>query len=96
MKQFETGKTYRMRSICDHECVWEFKVKARTAQMITLADEKGKELKCRICKQVSEWNKAETVYPLGRYSMAPSLTARHRQTGPGKPDLVAAARQRRK
>lgn len=75
MMKFETGKTYRMRSICDHECVWEFKVTARTAQMITLADEKGKEFKCRICKQVSEWNKAETVYPLGRYSMAPSLTA---------------------
>ena len=75
MKEFETGKTYSMRSICDHECVWEFKVKARTAQMITLVDAKGKEIKCRICKQVSEWHKAETVYPLGRYSMAPSLTA---------------------
>lgn len=75
MTKFETGRNYSMRSICDHECVWSFTVKARTAQMITLVDEKGKEIKCRICKQVSEWNKAETVYPLGRYSMAPSLTA---------------------
>lgn len=75
MTKFETGRSYSMRSACDHECVWRYTVKARTAQMITLADEKGREIKCRICKQVSEWNKAETVYPLGRYSMAPSLTA---------------------
>lgn len=75
MKKFEIGKTYSMRSICDHNCVWTYTVKARTAQMITLVDEKGRETKCRICKQVSEWSKAETVYPLGRYSMAPILAA---------------------
>ena len=75
MKQFETGKTYTMRSICDHECVWEFKVKARTAQMITLVDEKGKELKCRIIKALSEMDNREVVRPLGSYSMAPILRA---------------------
>lgn len=75
MKKFENGRTYTMRSICDHECVWAFTVKARTAATVTLIDEKGKETKCRIIKQVSEWNKAETVFPLGRYSMAPVLRA---------------------
>lgn len=75
MKQFEIGKTYTMRSICDHECVWAYKVISRTAATITICDEHGKKLTRRICKQVSEWNKAETVYPLGQYSMAPSLTA---------------------
>ena len=75
MKKFETGKAYSMRSICDHECIWTYTVKARTASTITLIDEKGNEKKCRIIKQISEWNNAETVKPLGSYSMAPSLIA---------------------
>lgn len=74
MKKFEIGTTYAMRSPCDHNCIWSFTVTARTAQTITLDDGK-KAIKCRINKQVSEWNNAETVYPLGRYSMAPVLTA---------------------
>lgn len=74
MKTFEIGNTYSMRSACDHNCVWTYEVVARTAQMVTLTD--GKEtIKCRINKKISEWNKAETVFPLGRYSMAPVLSA---------------------
>lgn len=75
MKKFEEGKRYEMRSICDHNCVWSYTVKARTAAMVTLLDENGKEIKCRINKQISELNNTETVYPLGRYSMAPALRA---------------------
>ena len=74
MKKFEIGNTYSMRSICDHECVWSYIVTKRTATTITITD--GKEVKtCRINKQISEWNGTETVHPLGRYSMAPSLHA---------------------
>lgn len=74
MKKFEIGNTYSMTSICDHNCVWTYTVVARTAQTITLTD--GREtIKCRVNKAISEWNKAETVYPLGRYSMCPSLVA---------------------
>lgn len=74
MKKFEIGQTYTMRSACMHDCVWSYTVTARTAQTITITD--GKEVKrCRINKQCSEWNNAETVHPLGRYSMAPSLSA---------------------
>ena len=74
MKQFEIGKEYSMTSICDHNCVWTYTVTARTAQTITLSDGK-KVQKCRINKKVSEHFGVETVYPLGRYSMCPSLTA---------------------
>lgn len=74
MKKFEIGKNYNMRSVCDHNCIWSFTVIARTAQTIILFDGK-KEKKCRISKQYSEWNKAETVFPLGQYSMCPILTA---------------------
>lgn len=74
MKQFEIGKTYSMRSIGNHDCVWTYTVTARTAQTIALDD--GKAIKrCRICKRDSEYRGAETVYPLGQYSMAPSLSA---------------------
>ena len=74
MKKFEIGQTYSMRSACMHDCVWTYTITARTAQTVTLTD--GKEVKrCRINKQVSEWRNAETVYPLGQYSMAPSLSA---------------------
>ncbi|MCM1578722.1 MAG: hypothetical protein NC078_08005 [Ruminococcus sp.] len=74
MKKFEVGKEYSMRSICDHNCIWTYTVIARTAQTITITN--GKEVqKCRINKKISEYSNAETIYPLGRYSMCPSLTA---------------------
>lgn len=38
MKKFEIGKTYSMRSICDHDCVWTYTVTARTAKTITISD----------------------------------------------------------
>jgi hypothetical protein len=74
MKKFEIGKEYSCRSICDHECVWTYKVIARTAQMITVTD--GRQTKkLRIIKGLSEIRNAESVYPSGKYSMCPILTA---------------------
>lgn len=74
MTKFEIGKTYSMRSACDHNCIWSYKVLSRTTSTITITD--GKEIKkCRINKQYSEYRNAETVFPLGRYSMCPMLSA---------------------
>ena len=74
MKKFEVGKEYSMTSICDHNCVWTYTVTARTAQTITITD--GAEVKkCRISRRASEYRNADTIYPLGQYSMCPSLTA---------------------
>lgn len=74
MRKFEVGKKYSMFSICNHNCIWEYTVIARTAATITITD--GKEIKkCRINKKSTEYRNAETIYPLGLYSMAPSLTA---------------------
>ena len=74
MKKFEIGKTYAMHSLCDHNCIWSYTVTDRTTQTITISD--GKEVKrCRINAKVSTYRGAETIYPLGIYSMAPSLTA---------------------
>ena len=74
MKKFEVGKTYEMRSIGDHNCKWTYTVTSRTAQTITITD--GKQtIRCKINKGWSESRNAETIFPLGRYSMAPTLSA---------------------
>ena len=75
MKKFEEGKRYEMRSACDHECVWSYIVKSRTAATVTLIDDFGKVVKCRISKQTSEYFNREAVKPLGTYSMNPILLA---------------------
>lgn len=75
MTKFESGKAYSMRSACDHECIWTYTVKARTASTITLVDDSNKEIKCRIIKALSEMDNRECVRPLGNYSMAPILRA---------------------
>lgn len=74
MKAFEIGKTYTMRSIGDHDCVWTYTVTKRTPKTITITD--GKEIKtCRVNAKTSELFNAESIYPLGRYSMCPVLSA---------------------
>lgn len=74
MKKFETGQTYSMRSPCMHDCIWTYTITARTAQTVTITD--GKETKrCRISKAATQYRNAETIYPLGQYSMCPSLCA---------------------
>lgn len=74
IKTFETGKTYTMRSACDHNCTWAYKVLKRTAKTITITDGKATKT-CRINKAATEYSGVETIYPLGQYSMAPCLRA---------------------
>lgn len=67
MTTFKPGKTYFTRSICDHNCIFEITVAARTAKQLTTSD--GKRLGVRV------WNDIEQVMPMGRYSMAPVISA---------------------
>ena len=74
MKTFEIGKTYTHGWIGDSNLFTTWKVVKRTAQTITITD--GRETKtCKIIKQLSEWRGAESVYPEGKYSMCPILSA---------------------
>lgn len=74
MKKFEIGQTYSMSSPCMHDCIWTYTVTKRTAQTITITD--GKETKtCRVSKAATQYRNAETIYPIGQYSMCPSLSA---------------------
>ena len=76
MKKFEVGKTYSMCSPCMQDCIWTYTITKRTAQTITITD--GDQTKtCRVSKMSSQYRGAETIYPLGQYSMCPSLSADH-------------------
>lgn len=75
MEKFEVGKRYEMRSACDHNCVWRYKVIARTEKTITLESRSGHKTLCRINKRDTEYFGAEAVRPLGTYSMCPILRA---------------------
>lgn len=78
MKQFEVGKKYSARSACDYECVWTFKVIKRTAATVTLSGNFYNGVKSKTFrvnqKEAERWG-YETILPLGRYSMAPCLSA---------------------
>ena len=73
MVKFIVGNTYRMNSICDHNCVWAAIVLKRTAQFVTLKIA-GDRYPVR-CK-VRVYENMEECAPLGRYSMSPLLRAR--------------------
>ena len=77
MTQFKVGTTYSCRSICDYECIWSFTVIGRTGKTIVVTQEGVAGTKSlRINAKLSEYNGAETVFPLGRYSMSPTLVAK--------------------
>jgi len=65
--QFQPGKTYTARSICDHDCVIAVTVAKRTAKTITTTG--GKTLR------VGRFDGVEFVRPWGAYSMAPIVRA---------------------
>lgn len=97
MKKFEIGKAYACSSNCNHECVWTFSVIRRTAKTVTFRDKYGEEKTCRISADISSYRNAETVFPLGRYSMAPMLDADDECLSPEEAERIAreeeAARQ---
>lgn len=72
MNKFEIGKTYATRSICDHDCIFRFTIKARSAKFVTL-NWNGDRRDRRVGLFIE--NGVEHCLPLGRYSMAPVLDA---------------------
>jgi hypothetical protein len=66
MTQFQVGKTYSTRSVCDHECIFSVTVTKRTAKTITT--ERG-------VHRVAIWDGIEQAKPWGNYSMCPVIQA---------------------
>ena len=71
MTQFEVGKTYSTRSICDYECIFSYTVISRTEKTITIQDKHGKIKTCR----PYIYENSEQIKPEGSYSMCPILRA---------------------
>ena len=69
MKKFEVNKKYYGTSACDHNCIFELVVIARTEKTIkVLFENKTKNLKIHNCD-------GEFVFPYGQYSLAPVIRA---------------------
>lgn len=79
---FEVGKVYATRSLCDWDCIYRFLIVKRTAKSVWIAacDHEGKpyhgeEAGTRRAITHTYDTKAEMAYPLGTYSMCPTITA---------------------
>lgn len=69
--KFEVGKTYTCRSICDYDCIFSYKIIARTAKRLTIEKADGSIVK----RGVTIYRDAESCAPDGRYSMCPTISA---------------------
>ena len=69
--KFETGKTYKTKSVCNSDCVITVLIKKRTDKTVTCAV-RGEEKNFRIFK---DYLGNECFMPWGRYSMAPIMSA---------------------
>jgi hypothetical protein len=70
-KKFQIGQEISARSACDYDCVFRFTVVKRTAKTVTVKyHNELKTIKVRVWSDGGEY-----CYPLGTYSMAPSVFA---------------------
>ena len=69
MIEFQEGRTYQTRSICDYDCKISVTIAKRTAKTLKTTD--GKTFRIKL------WNdkSCEYIQPWGSYSMAPMLRA---------------------
>jgi hypothetical protein len=62
--QFQVGRTYASRSICNYDCIFSFTILARTAKTVT-TQVHGKAVR----RGLNVWNGVEQFKPFGNYSM---------------------------
>lgn len=72
--RFEVGRSYSVRSYCDHDTVFTFTVVKRTAKFITVRDRFGDERRVGVKVDHLD-NGREWALPCGNYSMAPAISA---------------------
>lgn len=68
---FEVGKSYETRSVCDYDCIISVNIAKRTANTVT-CEIRG-EMKTFRIKRYEDG--VESFKPWGSYSMAPIITA---------------------
>lgn len=69
---FQVGQTYVTRSVCDHDCIFSFKVVARTDKTVTLESHSRGVVRRKVRVGLDG---VERCDPHGRYSMSPVLSA---------------------
>jgi hypothetical protein len=69
--QFQVGKTYATRSICDSDTWFSFKILARTAKTVTIPVHNGKTAR----RGIYIYEGVEQFRPYGSYSMCPIVGA---------------------
>jgi hypothetical protein len=68
--QFQVGKTYSTRSICDYECILSFTILARTDKYVTV------DVNCKTVRRgISIYEGVEKFKPYGTYSMCAVVSA---------------------
>ena len=72
MKRFIVGKEYKCNSSCNHNCWWYFKIEKRTEKSVWIKDSDENKV---VRKKIDVYQNEETIYPLGKYSLAPILGA---------------------
>lgn len=72
MIEFQVGKTYFARSMCDSDCIFSFVIHSRTAKSVTV-DVHGKRVRRGLT--VSAYDGVEQFKPFGSYSMAAIIRA---------------------
>lgn len=72
IKQFVEGREYATSSICDHNCIYRFKVTRRTAKSVWIT---GSQVSGPTRRTIHVSDDSEFIFPHGRYSMAPVLRA---------------------
>ena len=71
MQKFIVGQEYSTRSACDYNCIFRFRVTKRTEKSIWIAEHDD----APRMRRVEIYDGMETIYPYGKYSMAPILRA---------------------
>lgn len=69
-KQFEAGKTYSTRSLCDWDCIYSFRIVARTEKTVKVTIRGKEEI-----RKITVRDGVESIKPHGSYSMACVLYA---------------------
>ena len=73
--QFEVGKTYATRSLCDYDTIFRFQILARTQKTVTV-NVNGKTAR----RGIYVYDDVERLKPFGSYSMAAIISADREET----------------
>jgi len=70
--RFNAGQNYATRSICNHDCIFDFTIIRRTAKSVWIKDDHTGNV---VRKGIYIYNDVEQFSPHGSYSMSATISA---------------------